>query len=69
VSSAIRKSLGTFVSDPTYVSDRIGLPGTARAPGGAIAVVCSRCQSQRNYEFATHRSTARYHMAATWFAT
>src|SRR6266571_3352090 len=23
--------------------------------GGTIAAVCSRCQSQRNYEFVTHR--------------
>jgi len=23
--------------------------------GGTIAAVCSRCQSQRDYEFATHR--------------
>jgi hypothetical protein len=27
--------------------------------GGTIAAVCSRCQSERNYEFATHRLIRR----------
>src|SRR6266446_6611343 len=31
------------------------MPSLITTLGGTIAAVCSRCQSQRNYEFATHR--------------
>jgi DNA invertase Pin-like site-specific DNA recombinase len=30
------------------------MPSLITTLGGTIAAVCSRCQSQRNYEFATH---------------
>ena len=32
--------------------------------GGTIAAVCSRCQSRRNYEFATHRLNREFVKAA-----
>jgi hypothetical protein len=33
------------------------MPSLITTLGGTIAAVCSRCQSQRNYEFAIHRMT------------
>jgi hypothetical protein len=31
------------------------MPSLSTTLGGTTAAVCSRCQSQRNYEFAMHR--------------
>jgi hypothetical protein len=36
-------------------SRRPPMPSLITTLGGTIAAVCSKCQSQRNYDFATHR--------------
>ena len=42
------------------------MPSLTTTLGGTIAAVCSRCQSQRNYEFAMDRRSRIFAVPVAW---